>query len=66
MIMNDQRVTELLNKKIKLDGIRTMIEFELETFKQKCKDNSDPVAVAHAYEIYENNIRLLTQFAQML
>lgn len=64
--MNDQRVTDLIDKKIKLDGIREMIEFELESFKAKCAENPDPDAVSRAYEIYENNIRLLTQFAQIL
>jgi hypothetical protein len=61
--MNDKE-TELIKKKIKLRALDAMIQQELLKFKSKSATN--PSEAERYFEIYENNIRLLKQFATLI
>lgn len=63
MIMSDKE-KELIKKKIKLKALDEMIQYELVTFKNKSMAN--PLEAERYFEIYENNIRLLKQFATLI
>ena len=65
LLMNEQ-FNELAVKKIKLNGIKALIQQELDVFEAKCRETNDSEKINYYFDIYQNNIRLLQEIIPLI